>query len=598
MASPFVYCIVVLSFIIQTATLIIILRKSKRTNILNYCANLMLYIDLWLVILLLQDILHYFGASNTILHILQNLKYLPITLCPIAVMQITYSIINSGKNAKKLRLLYIYPVLVQAFLWTDPIFGLFIKEFNYQNSVFGPALYIHSIFAYFCLLASLFFLLYNSFLHDAVIKGKSIWLIIAVLIPTIVNSIYTLNILPISWYATPISFVITGFVFLIAINRYDFFKTNPLVLRTVINEISYFYIALSEDFKIIDYNKQAKQFFPSHFFAEGENLFDLQKRHPMAFNFDEVFDCVNIAKTENKTISKEFSFIPTHIQNAKITFSISFTPIFQNGVYTACIVIGRDISKNKETVNTMLEQERLATAGQMISSVVHNLKVPILRLSNCESKMEELTFEYLDALEKGNLSENDAKEIILELKQNLLSQKTSIKLINEVLNAIGEQNERLSEDNIASFSVKELINRLKVLLSDKLNAEKCSLKITLRINEETEIKGSLNNLVQVLINIITNSVQAYKQKEGFVYLTLSQSEEKQLLINISDYAGGIDTEIQGKIFKQVINSKNSTGIGLYMAHAIIVGNFQGKIWFNTKPNDGTEFFIEIPYLEK
>ncbi len=597
MANPFVYCIVVLSFIIQTATLAVILRTPKRTNIMVYCAHLMASIDLWLLILLVQDILYYFGASSTVLHVLQNLKYLPISMCPVAVVKITYSIVNSGKTAKKLNFLYIYPALVQAFLWTDPFFGLFIRKFEYQNSVYGPALYVHSAFAYFCLLASLFFLLYNSFLCDAVIKSQTVWLVIGVAIPTVVNGLYTLNILPVSSYATPIAFVVTGFMVLFAIKHYEFLKTNPLVLRTVINKISFFYLAVDEDLKIIDFNTQAENYFPSHIFRQGECLKDLQKVHPLAFNYEEVFDSIEEAKARNETITKEFCYVPTKMQNEKIFFAMSFTPIVQNNIYAACIITGQDITRNKETFNAMVEQERLATAGQMITSVVHNLKVPILRLDNYSIRMEEITREYLAALEKGDLSDKEARELIMELKQNLLSQKTSIALINEVLNAIGEQNQRVNDDQSASFTIKELIARMEFLLNDKLNAERCSLKITLRIDENTKVKGVLNNLVQVMVNIISNSVQAYNKKEGFIYLTLSESAEKQLLINIGDYAGGIPKEIQPKIFKQVITSKNSTGIGLYMAHATIAGSFQGKIWFSTKPEDGTEFFIEIPLCE-
>lgn len=597
MTSPFIYCVVILAFIIQTATLVVIVRDKKRTNILIYCALLMASIDLWIVLLFAQSILHYYGAGNTVLHVLQNLKYLPICFCPIAVMKITYSIVNSGKPAKKLSVLYIYPLLVQIVLWTDHYFGLFIRQYDYENTVYGPALYVHSAFAYFCLLASLFFLLYNRFVNDAVIKSQTAWLVAGVAIPTVVNGIYTLNILPVSPYATPTAFVITGFTFLFAIKHYDFLKTNPLVLRTVINQVSYFYLAIDAEMKIADFNTQAENYFPSHIFRRGENLKDLQKRHPMAFNFDEIFSSIEEAKRKGESITKEFCYVPTKMQSEKIIFSMNFTPIVQNSIYTACIITGQDITKNKETFSAMVEQERLAAAGQMITSVVQNLKVPVLRLTNCGDRMEEITQEYLAAMQKGDLSETEAKELILELKQNLLSQKTSISLINEVLNAIGEQNQRIGEDKTAFFTIKELISRMEFLLNDKLNAERCSLKITLRLDEETKVKGTLNNLVQVLVNIITNSVQAYNKKEGFVYLTLSESAGKQLLINIGDYAGGIAKEIQPKIFKQVINSKNGTGIGLYMAHATIMGNFQGKIWFSTKPGDGTEFFIEIPLCE-
>ena len=77
-------------------------------------------------------------------------------------------------------------------------------------------------------------------------------------------------------------------------------------------------------------------------------------------------------------------------------------------------------------------------------------------------------------------------------------------------------------------------------------------------------------------------------------------KEKNIVFSIKDFAGGIKGKIKGKIFKEMVTTKgkNGTGLGLYISYAIITGKFYGNIWFDSRLNEGTIFYISIPSFIK
>ena len=113
-----------------------------------------------------------------------------------------------------------------------------------------------------------------------------------------------------------------------------------------------------------------------------------------------------------------------------------------------------------------------------------------------------------------------------------------------------------------------------------------------------KLKGNVNSLVQVINNMISNSIQAYKGKTNEnIEFTISQ-ENKNVVLSIKDYAGGLPKEVSDKLFKEMVTTKgkNGTGLGLFMSYSNIRAHFNGNITANSEPGVGTEFKIILPSL--
>ena len=114
--------------------------------------------------------------------------------------------------------------------------------------------------------------------------------------------------------------------------------------------------------------------------------------------------------------------------------------------------------------------------------------------------------------------------------------------------------------------------------------------------------GKINvdpNLIRIVFqNLISNSVK-YTPQNGTIVVSLKK-EGDNVLISVSDTGYGIPLNQQSKIFKKFFRADNvvdketdGTGLGLYIIKEIVEKS-GGKIWFSSKENQGSTFFVSIP----
>ncbi len=122
------------------------------------------------------------------------------------------------------------------------------------------------------------------------------------------------------------------------------------------------------------------------------------------------------------------------------------------------------------------------------------------------------------------------------------------------------------------------------------------LRTNTTIDTSFSLKGNVNSLVQVINNLISNAIQAYNGKTNEVMDLLVEKTEHEIVISVKDYGCGMPTEVQDKLFKEMITTKgkNGTGLGLFMSYSTIRGHFNGNITFESELGKGTVFHVILP----
>jgi signal transduction histidine kinase len=128
-----------------------------------------------------------------------------------------------------------------------------------------------------------------------------------------------------------------------------------------------------------------------------------------------------------------------------------------------------------------------------------------------------------------------------------------------------------------------------------------NIVINLDIKDSVEILGYENELQQVIINLLTNSKDAFVERQiDQRYINIySYKKDDKLIVEVEDNAGGIDDAILDKIFDSYFTTKGNkgTGIGLNLVKMIIEDSMQGKISVkNTQ--DGVKFIIELDITDE
>jgi two-component system CheB/CheR fusion protein len=191
----------------------------------------------------------------------------------------------------------------------------------------------------------------------------------------------------------------------------------------------------------------------------------------------------------------------------------------------------------------------------------------------------------------------------LELEEAIPPQE-----MQHLIVTINEQAHYLSHtiDDFRNFfkpdNVKEkttltaIFERLATLVQKSMENNAIALKFP-TTNGEIAIFTYPNQLLQSLINIITNAKDAIKEHhtiQGVIHISLSVKPE-EIIIEICDNGGGIDPSITKKIGEPYVTTKasNGTGLGLYMSKIIIEKHLGGRLWWSSD-SIGSCFSIALP----
>lgn len=245
---------------------------------------------------------------------------------------------------------------------------------------------------------------------------------------------------------------------------------------------------------------------------------------------------------------------------------------------------------------TLMESERLASLGQLIGGIAHNLKTPIMSISGAIEGLSDLIKEYDSSIDDPEVNHQDHHEIAGDMNELIVKIRDYIEYMSDIITAVKGQAVNLSESDTIYFTIDELVKRVDILMKHELKNAIVYLNIGVKTDENLALKGDINSLVQVINNMISNAIQAYNGKPEQKIDLIIEIKNNNLVIAVRDYASGLPKKVQDKLFKEMITTKgkNGTGLGLYMSYSTIKAHFNGDIQFETKDGVGTTFYIILP----
>lgn len=256
----------------------------------------------------------------------------------------------------------------------------------------------------------------------------------------------------------------------------------------------------------------------------------------------------------------------------------------------------KNIEQIHDSQETLMEKERLASLGQLIGGIAHNLKTPIMSISGAAEGLNDLIKEYDSSIEDPTVTHQDHHDIAKDMSSWIVKIKEYTEYMSDVITAVKGQAVTLSNEEEMSFNIGELLKRVNILMKHELKNAIIYLNISMKADENITINGDINSLVQVINNMISNSIQSYNGKpEQNIDLTVEQ-KDNNIVFSIKDYGPGLPEKVKEKLFKEMITTKgkNGTGLGLYMSYSTIRAHFNGNITFESEKGKGCTFNIILP----
>ena len=593
------FWLLVLSTLLTVVMFVYISCQKDRKQLHNvFCLNLFCSLIISVGVLC-QAVCNYFFSIPSIWF--ENIIYIGTCFLPLTVFFTSLIFTNTKITFKKsYLLLLVIPILSLVVLWTNDLHHLFYIQYSssFTDTIYGPYFYVHSVYTYLLLIIGIGRLLIFSIRNAGFFSKQSLLISIGLACPVIVNVLGSfLKLIPMTVFVTPISFSVSIICFALAIFKFDFLGIAPIALRKIADRMSDSYLVLNDDGTITDFNQTFLVTFKIKDIALRGQIFD-EFCKSNKINYGKIKNAIAKTKDSKKTVSFEF-----HARRIHKIFSVEVNTIYSDGVSLGTLILFKDITQHIEDMETiknnqdiLMERERLASLGQLIGGIAHNLKTPIMSISGAAEGLTDLVKEYDSSIDDPEVNSQDHHDIAKDMSEWIVKIKEYTEYMSDIITAVKGQAVTLSETENISFDIDELVKRVDILMKHELKNALIYMNVQMNAPKNTKINGDINSLVQVINNMISNAIQAYNGKtEQNIDLILNKSDGN-LIISVRDYGCGLPQKVQEKLFKEMITTKgkNGTGLGLYMSYSTIKAHFNGNITFESKEGEGTTFSIILP----
>ena len=573
------------------------IRKQKNGKLKNIFIVILTFMFIWTTSLIMQVIF-------------QNLNIEPFTFekfasfgaTPISVAVLLLGIAVS-KPKQKFKwyhyCLFIIPFVTILLTITNDYHHLFVEKYTIQvkDTVWGPYFPVHSLYSYITIFLGIIYLMIYTSKNSGFFSQQSMMILAGTLIPVGVNILATYSSLNLSVYVTPISYSIAVLFYALAIFKFKFLSITPVALQKIVDRISDGYLVLNEDNIITDFNQTYLEIF-------GQKAEKVRNKNIFKYLKENNIDIAKYEKALEKIMnSNETVKFEQRVEGLNKYFTVEINTILQKKEFLGKLILVKDITQHKEDMleirknqDMAIERERLASLGQMIGGIAHNLKTPIMSIAGATEGIGELIKEYDLSIDNPNVNSEDHHEIAKEMSDWVEKIKNYTEYMSDVITAVKGQAVNFAEEEKYTFTISELVKHVNILMKHELKNAIVYLNTDIKCSENTTLKGNLNSLVQVIDKMISNAIQAYGGiPEQNIDLTIKK-EDENVIISVKDYGPGLPEKVQEKLFKEMITTKgkNGTGLGLYMSYSNIKAHFSGDITVYTKTGAGTTFNIIVP----
>ena|GEM_PF-838170 len=257
-------------------------------------------------------------------------------------------------------------------------------------------------------------------------------------------------------------------------------------------------------------------------------------------------------------------------------------------------------SEIKEAQTRLVHAAKMASLGQLVAGVAHELNNPIGFIYSNMAHLKEYSeklISLLDIAEKDPAQLPRAKEeadlefIKKDLPKLIASCEDGARRTRDIV--LGLRNfSRLEESQVKEVDVREGLSKTLELLSGEL---KNRIKVIKDFGDIPKIMAYPSELNQVFMNILSNAAQAI-EGEGEIRVSTHLTKNKMVEIAISDTGKGMSKETAEKVFDPFFTTKTlgqGTGLGLSISYGVIQKH-GGEILIDSEVGKGTTFRIILP----
>jgi two-component system, NtrC family, sensor kinase len=269
-------------------------------------------------------------------------------------------------------------------------------------------------------------------------------------------------------------------------------------------------------------------------------------------------------------------------------------PLFDEGDLERAAVLAvhaRVALENERMMRHLAASDRLVCLGQLAASIAHEIRTPLTYVIENSTYLSEQIGRFAPPP-----SPRPTRESITftQAKRAAIDVLDGANRIRDIVRDIGAL-ASADETTRVPFDVKDAVRSALRMCHVQLRGR---AKVTLKLEGETQVIGSVGRLSQVFVNLFVNAAHAIGSEpaaEGDI-LVVSRREGARILVEVSDNGPGIRQDVIGRVFEPFFSTKapgEGTGLGLFLSRDI-VRRHGGELRVRSTPGRGATFVVDLP----
>jgi PAS domain S-box-containing protein len=314
----------------------------------------------------------------------------------------------------------------------------------------------------------------------------------------------------------------------------------------------------------------------------GMNIFDLYKEHP------------NIPGYIRRCLQGESFQYTTNVGDA--AYDTWVTPVRDsNGEVVGMTGLSHDVSELRHLQSTVIQNDRVIALGTLAASVAHEINNPLTYMLAHAQRLHKAT-ERLTALAE-KIDGPESKQLA-EIANSMRDMVEPLRTGTERISAITRDLRTFSRSDSGDAMFVDMRAATESVLQLVRKELEGRGALHLDLQDTAPIRGNQARLVQVILNLVVNAMQALAEgdpaKNRIAIST--RNEGDQVLVEVEDSGAGVPVELRERIFEPFVSTKEigeGTGLGLFVSRNI-VRDFGGEISLDSRDGGGAVFRVSFP----
>lgn len=263
-------------------------------------------------------------------------------------------------------------------------------------------------------------------------------------------------------------------------------------------------------------------------------------------------------------------------------------------IYLLQIQIRKGVKREKKILEDLMKSEKLNSLVVLVKRLSHEMNTPLGNIITSLSYIMKTDREISEKASRGTLTSKEFSKMMDKYKDTHSLMDKDIKKAIKIVNSFkGISSNHTVEDS--KFNLKSKLERIVLLMNDKISSNTCNISVEIDCPESIEIKIKAGYLFQVFSHLIDNSIShGFEDREnGKIYIRAWEDDEK-IYIKYSDDGNGTN-DMCSKVFDPFYTRKkwhDHQGLGLFTVHNII-NSVGGSITCSGQEGGGLVFDIVL-----